>query len=62
MVSPFRDAVAGTRLHFGSAVVPGRDRKTGALGLGLGFEALLGFHKRYSVALLRAARRRLEPA
>lgn len=48
----------GTRLHFGSAVVPriGRD---GTPRLGAGFSTLLGFHKRYSRALLAAARRRL---
>ena len=61
MVSPLRDAEAGTRLYFGSAVVPKQDRKSGEFRLGLGFESLLGFHKRYSVALLRAACRRLEP-
>jgi hypothetical protein len=40
----------GTTLYFGSAVVPGR---------GFVFRALLGFHKLYSRALLRAARSRL---
>ncbi|NGY05738.1 DUF2867 domain-containing protein [Solimonas terrae] len=47
-----------TRLYFGSAVVPGRSR-AGRSGLGPTFAALLGFHKLYSRALLRAARRRL---
>lgn len=49
----------GTRLYFGSAVVP----KVSAQGhgrLGLVFAALLGFHKLYSRALLRAARARLQ--
>lgn len=44
----------GTRLHFGSAVVPqkrGADR--------LVFSALLGFHRWYSRALLRGAMKRL---
>jgi len=43
-----------TTLFFGSAVVP---RKRG--GLGWQFNALLGFHKLYSRALLSAAARRL---
>lgn len=45
---------AGTRLYFGSAVVPARGNRMGA-----GFSALLWFHKLYSVALLRAARSRV---
>lgn len=48
-----------TRLYFGSAVVPVRDRKTGGSGLGTVHSALLGFHKLYSRVLLRAARSRL---
>lgn len=44
----------GTRLVFGSAVLP---RPQG--GMGWGFRALLGFHVGYSKALLRAAGRRL---
>ncbi|HVF34771.1 MAG TPA: hypothetical protein VND91_05555, partial [Candidatus Saccharimonadia bacterium] len=52
-------AEAGTQLWFGSAVVPIPDRSSGALRLGFGFDALIGFHKRYSVALLSAARKRL---
>ncbi|MBC8026654.1 MAG: hypothetical protein H7Y89_11710, partial [Steroidobacteraceae bacterium] len=47
-----------SRLYFGSAVVKprgsnGEKRMTG------GFQVLLGFHKRYSHALLSAARRAL---
>lgn len=53
------DNVATTRLYFGSAVVPRRDRKTGQVSLGMGFKLLLGFHKAYSKILLRAARGRL---
>jgi len=49
----------GTRLYFGSAVVPIRDPNTGRSSLGFGFTALLGFHKLYSRALLRAASRKL---
>lgn len=50
---------AGTRLYFGSAVVPRMDRKTGKPTLGRGFTALLGFHRIYSRVLLGAARSRL---
>lgn len=45
----------GTRLSFGSAVLPGRDGRMGAL-----FGALLGFHRAYSRALLGSARRAIE--
>jgi hypothetical protein len=44
-----------TRLYFGSAIVA----RKGKRGIGLRFRALLGFHRRYSRALLRAARSRL---
>jgi hypothetical protein len=43
-----------TRLYFGSAVVPTRD-KSGKRALGFQFSALLGFHKAYSRVLLGAA-------
>jgi hypothetical protein len=50
---------AGTRLYFGSAVVP-RARSDGRRpSMGFVFAALLGFHKLYSRALLRSARARL---
>jgi len=49
----------GTRLMFGSAVVPKRSTKQGRGRLGAGFHLLLGFHRLYSRALLRAARLRL---
>ncbi len=52
----------GTRLWFGTAVVPERISADGRVWLGLGFHALMPFHKLYSVALLRAAARRLYPA
>ena len=60
MVAPLAghapDGTAGyTRLYFGSAVVPLRRANGGAPYMGWGFGALLGFHKLYSVALLRAA-------
>ncbi len=51
-----------TRLYFGSAVVPVRDKRTGASKLGLVFDLLLGFHKLYSIVLLRAAQKRLRRA
>ena len=49
----------GTRLYFGSAVVPAKSRRSGRATLGFPFQALLGFHKLYSRVLLRAARARL---
>lgn len=49
----------GTRLYFGSAVVPVTDRKSGQATLGTSFRALLGFHKLYSRALLLSAGSRL---
>jgi hypothetical protein len=49
----------GTRLFFGSAVVPIIDRHSGAARMGLAFRALLGFHKLYSQVLLREAVARL---
>lgn len=52
-------AVGGTRLYFGSAVVPVVSVKSGKPSLGGAFRLLLGFHKLYSRALLRAASARL---
>ncbi len=48
-----------TRLYFGSAVVPKTDKGTGEKRLGTAYRLLMGFHKRYSIALLRAAEKRL---
>jgi hypothetical protein len=62
---PEGDHSTGTRLYFGSAVVPSRRSRSGRSGLGPVFGALLGFHKVYSRVLLRAAWSRLsrtEPA
>ena len=56
MVAPSVLSASGTRLCFGSVVVP---RAQAGGGLGAGFGALLGFHKLYSRALLRAAANRL---
>ena len=53
------NGIGGTRLHFGSAVVPTRDRDTGRPSLGTGFGLMLGLHKLYSRALLASARHRL---
>ena len=54
MVEP-RAGGGMTRLYFGSAIVPPQGRRD----IGWRFRALLGFHRRYSRALLRAARARL---
>lgn len=60
MVVPIEGkGVTGTRLYFGSAVVPVIDRISGQASLGFTYRALLGFHRLYSRALLRAARSRL---
>lgn len=49
----------GTRLYFGSAVVPETARSSGQATPGIFFRALLGFHKLYSRALLESAKSRL---
>lgn len=49
----------GTRLYFGSAVVPVASARGGPPRMGVVFTALLGFHKLYSRVLLRAALSRL---
>ena len=56
------DVSGGTRLYFGSALLPGRKTGNGSTGkpeMGFVFKALLGFHNFYSRALLSAAARRL---
>jgi hypothetical protein len=50
----------GTRLYFGSGIVPKVDKQTGQASMGIAFNALLGFHHLYSRALLAAARKRLQ--
>lgn len=57
MIEPLEN---GTRLYFGSAIVPGTNPKTGRSSLGLFFTALLGFHRIYSAVLLYAAKSRLK--
>lgn len=49
----------GTRLFFGSAVVPRTDPTTGEPAMGRLFKPMLGFHRLYSRLLLSAARARL---
>ena len=49
-----------TQLYFGSAIVPKRNPKTGELSLGIGYQALLGFHQIYSVLLLHSAKLRIQ--
>ena len=49
-------SAAQTRLYFGSAVVPLREPKTGKSSIGATYQALLGFHKIYSILLLYAAK------
>ena len=51
---------AGTRLYFGSAVVPLHKSRSGTSSLGMSFKLLAGFHKAYSVALLFSAKLRIE--
>lgn len=58
MVAPLGQG-SGTRLYFGSAVVPVVDARSGRPALGAPFRALLGFHKLYSRVLLRAAAARV---
>jgi len=64
MCAPVAGGTAGgTRLYFGSAVVPIKVARPGAAPqMGFGFRALLGFHKLYSKVLLRAAASRLNSA
>ena len=57
MCEPLGDG--GTRLYFGSAVVPRIHARDGERRMDFGFRLLLGFHRRYSRALLRAATRAL---
>ncbi|MET0717123.1 MAG: hypothetical protein ABWY34_01830 [Pseudoxanthomonas sp.] len=55
MVAP-SESGNGTRLYFGSAVVPARKETAPEhADIGAGFRLLLGFHKLYSKALLKAA-------
>ena len=51
--------VLGTRVYFGSAVVPARNKGDKSKGIGTLFRLLLGFHKLYSIALLSSAASKL---
>ncbi|SDQ34561.1 hypothetical protein [Pseudoxanthomonas sp. CF125] len=51
---------SGTRLYFGSAVVPPKGPGADGNNIGAGFRLLLGFHKLYSEILLRAAKNQLQ--
>ena len=57
MVVPVRSVQ--TRLYFGSAIVPNRNTKTGALSIGFVYQASLGFHRIYSILLLYFAKLRI---
>ena len=59
VAAPRNAGSSGTRLFFGSAVVPVRSARTGRSGPGFVFKALLGFHRLYSRMLLNAAVARL---
>jgi hypothetical protein len=58
MTAPMESG-GGTRLYFGSAVVP-PERSASAPDIGGGYRFLLGFHKLYSRVLLKAAVARLQ--
>jgi hypothetical protein len=60
MTGPAGGDSTRTRLYFGSAVVALPRSGSGARRLGFAFHALLGFHKLYTRALLRAARAKVE--
>jgi hypothetical protein len=61
MVSPNEDGTnVSTRLFFGTAVVPDKNRRTGAQSMPPAFRALVGFHRLYAQGLLRSAVSRLE--
>lgn len=49
----------GTRLYFGSAVLPGREKATGEARMSPFFAPMMGFHKAYSRILLSGALSRL---
>jgi hypothetical protein len=53
------DTAPRTRLYFGSALLPRTDRQTGQRRFGILFHLLLGFHRAYSKALLRAGAARV---
>jgi hypothetical protein len=62
LMSEPTESERGTRLYFGTAVVPNIDRQSGEARMGFLFNALLGFHKLYSRALLYSTVSRLKCA
>ena len=54
------DDITETRLFFGSAVTPVRNKGTGETSIGSGYSLLLGFHKIYSILLLHSAKSNLK--
>lgn len=58
LMSVVDDVTGATTLYFGTALVP----RPGGARLGVGFRALIPFHRPYARALLRAAVRRLASA
>lgn len=50
---------SSTRLYFGSAVVPKSKPAVGNASFGFAFHALSGFHRLYTMALMRAAQAKL---
>ena len=52
-------AGGGTRLYFGSAVVPVKSATGAKPAMGMSYRLLLGFHKIYSMVLLQSAKSRL---
>ncbi|MSQ92170.1 MAG: hypothetical protein EXR87_04445 [Gammaproteobacteria bacterium] len=59
VAAPQNAGLSGTRLFFGSAVLPVHGASESRTSLGFAFAALLGFHKLYSWILLRSAVSRL---
>lgn len=62
MCAPSDGETTGTRLYFGSAVVPSRISPEGQVSFGPAFHVLHGFHHAYTRALMLAARARLAKA
>lgn len=59
MTEPVEGDTPATRLYFGSAVATRRNPRSGVYQMAPHFRPLNGLHRLYSVALLRAAARRL---
>lgn len=60
MLTPVQHAGASlTRLYFGSAVIPKSRSASGKPSFGFVFQALFGFHRLYTKALMRAAQSKL---